>query len=68
MTFEQVKQQLLMEGKNPDDYAILVTSNGYFVWRKDVAPNFMLAAEQISERGDLRVLAEVYYEIMKLGG
>ena len=61
MTIEQIKQQLIDEGQNPDYYSILITNNGYSVWKKDFAPNFMKASEQVSELGDKKVKADVDY-------
>ena len=67
MTIEQVRQQIIDDGKNPDDYSIFISENGYSVWKKEHAPNWMKSAEQQAEYGDLQVLAELYYELMKAG-
>ena len=67
MTIEQIKQQLIDEGQNPDDYSILINNNGYSVWKKKFAPDFMKASEQISESGDKKVKADVDYLAIMAG-
>lgn len=67
MTLSDVKTKLIEEGLNPDDYSILVNEDGFSVWKKEVAPKYVKSAEQISEDGDLKVLSELYYELMKVG-
>lgn len=61
MTIEQIKQQLINDGLNPDDYLILVTQNGYSVWKKEFAPDFMRASEQAVEPEKQRNEEQDYY-------
>ena len=49
MTVGEVRQQLIEEGLNPDDYSIFINGNGVSMWKKDFAPNWIKAAEQQSE-------------------
>ena len=62
MTIDQIRQQLLEEGRSPEDYSILITENNYQVWKKEFAPNYARFAEQ----QDLILSADVFYENMIL--
>lgn len=61
MMIEQMRQQLIDEGKNPDEYSIFIGQNGYSIWKKEVAPNWMKASEQEAKYGDKKVKADVDY-------
>ena len=64
MTIEQIRQELIEEGANPDDVLILPNADGseYQVWKKEFAPNFARFADQ----QDLILSADVFYENMIL--
>ena len=64
MTIEEIRQQIIEEGKNPDEYLYLPNAdeNGYQVWQKQYAPNFARFADQ----QDLILSADVFYENMIL--
>ena len=51
MSIEEIRQQIIDDGGNPDDYYIYIMSeNSYQVWKKEAAPNWVKYAEQrISE-------------------
>ena len=49
MNMTEVRQQLINEGLNPDDYSIFIGKDGYSVWKKELAPDWIKAAEQQSE-------------------
>ena len=49
MNIEQIRQQLIDEGQNPDDYNILVMEQGYQVWKKACAPNYIRSVEQVTD-------------------
>ena len=48
MTIEQIRQQLIEEGINPDDVLVLPNADGtgYQVWQKQYAPDYARFADQ----------------------
>ena len=63
MTIEQIKQEMIEQCLNLNDYAILIDSDGGIQqWRKEVAPNFARFAQQ----EDLILASEIFYENMML--
>ena len=49
MTIEQIRQSIIDEGGNPDDYLILPIKNGFNQWIKQYAPTYMKATEEIRQ-------------------
>ena len=62
MIIEQIRQQLINEGLNPDDYAILPNADGqgYQAWKKEVAPSFARFAiqEDKTQKEDIDIVAD----------
>lgn len=62
MDIEKVRQQLINENLNPDDYVILPNADGtgYQAWKKEFAPDFARFAiqEDKPQKEDIEVVAE----------
>ncbi|MGB3926519.1 MAG: hypothetical protein WBL14_09170 [Caldicoprobacterales bacterium] len=54
MKLEEIKQDLIHHGKNPDDFNITITENGY-----SVTPKWFYETKQIAKKEDKPIIEDV---------
>jgi hypothetical protein len=50
MTIEEIRQELVEQGKDPDDFTILITENGY-----SVTPKWFYETKQLAKQEDIEL-------------
>lgn len=63
MNIDEIRNDMAKQGKDLDDYNIKLTNNGY-----TATPKSHYELKQIAQKEDIKLAAELYYEIMKVGG
>ena len=56
MGIESIKQELKDNGKNPDDYIIVLCSENHQIWTKEVAPSYLQAIFGVSQELESKVM------------
>jgi hypothetical protein len=54
MVIEEIKQELIEQGKNPDDFNITITENGY-----SITPKWFYENKQIAKKEDKPIIEDV---------
>lgn len=54
MNIDEIKQELLEQGKNPDDFNVVITESGY-----SVTPKWYFEQKQIAKEEDKPIIEDV---------
>lgn len=59
MTLEEIKQELIDNGQDPNDYEILITENSCQYWKKGFEPQWFKNNKQIAKEEDEPIKQDV---------